>query len=123
MNNIVDPIDNYLAALPWKQKEALEKVRRIIKSVVPDAGELISTRVPAFTYKGKVFIGFSATRHHLSLLIMRTHVIDALKEDLQAYETSKSVIRFSPDKPLPQSLVKKIINARIREIEAKYKIR
>jgi len=116
MSNEISPIDNYLALLPIDQKKALENLRGIIKSIVPDASELISTRVPAFKYKGKVFISFAATKRHLSLLIMRTGVIRSLKKELHSYETSTSVIRFSVDQPLPESLVKKIVKARMQEL-------
>jgi uncharacterized protein YdhG (YjbR/CyaY superfamily) len=49
---------------------------------------------------------------------MRGSALKTLKEDLQAYDTSNTVVRFAPDEPLPSSLVKKIVEVRLGEIEA-----
>jgi hypothetical protein len=41
--------------------------------------------------------------------------LKGLKNDLKGYDTSKGTVRFSPDKPLPPALVRKIVNRRIAE--------
>jgi uncharacterized protein YdhG (YjbR/CyaY superfamily) len=110
------PIDIYLSNIPSEQRSVLQRLRKTIKSIVPNAEEVISTRVPAFKYKGKVFVSFGAWKTHLSLFIMRGSVMKLLKKDLKPYDTSRFVIRFSHENPLPASLVRKIVKARIAEI-------
>jgi uncharacterized protein YdhG (YjbR/CyaY superfamily) len=39
-------VDAYLEALPEHEREALQRLRSIIKSVVPDAKERISYQIP-----------------------------------------------------------------------------
>ena len=53
---------------------------------------------------------------------MSPQVTDKFKDDLKSYDTATATIRFSADNPLPELLVKKIVNARIEENEEKKKI-
>ncbi len=46
-------IDEYLATMKGKNKKALEKLRKTIRTIVPDAEECISYRIPAFRLGGK----------------------------------------------------------------------
>ena len=46
---------------------------------------------------------------------MSGSTIDTHKDLLKSYDTSKGTIRFSPDKPLPASLVKKLVKSRLKE--------
>jgi uncharacterized protein YdhG (YjbR/CyaY superfamily) len=109
-------IDSYLAALPKEQRSALEKLRKTIKATAPEAAESISYAIPTFKYKGKPLIYFGAAKNHCA--IYGGINIDAHKEDMRGYDTSKGTIRFSPGKPVPAPLVKKLIKDRIAEIEA-----
>ncbi|MCI0397469.1 MAG: DUF1801 domain-containing protein [Chloroflexi bacterium] len=111
-------VDNYLAALPEAAREALSKLRQTIKSVVPEATEVISYRVPTFKYRGSL-VAYAAFPDHCSFFVMSPAVMEAHKADLKGYDTSKGTIHFSPDKPLPESLVKKLVQARLAENEAR----
>jgi uncharacterized protein YdhG (YjbR/CyaY superfamily) len=111
-------VDDYLAALPEEQRVALEKLRRIIKSAAPDALEKIGYGMPIFNYKGNL-VGYAAFKDHCSLFIMSYKVMDMFKEELKPYFKATATIHFTPDKPLPVTLVKKIVKARIEENEEK----
>ena len=45
--------------------------------------------------------------------------LEAFKDELKDFQTSKGTIRFAVDKPLPAALVKKLVKARIAENERK----
>ncbi len=115
---IAKTIEEYLAALPTDQREVLERLHTVIVSAVPDPKEAIKTGVPAIRYRGKTVVGFGATQKHISLYVMYGEALEVLKEDLLPYETSNTVIRFSSDRPLPASLVRKVVAMRIKEIDA-----
>jgi len=108
-------VDDYLAALPEDQHAVLEKLRETIKAAAPDAAESISYGIPSFKYKGRPLIHIGAAKHHCAIYGL---VPDAFKDELQQYDTSKGTIRFPADKPLPETLVRKLVKARIDEIEA-----
>ena len=112
-------IDEYLAAVPEPARGTLNKIRAAIRSVVPpEATEAITYGIPTFKYKGSL-VAFAAFKNHCSFFPMSMSVIEALKDDLAAFQASKGTLRFPLDKPLPAALVKKIVKARIAQNERK----
>jgi uncharacterized protein YdhG (YjbR/CyaY superfamily) len=110
--------DHYLAGLPDDKRNALEKLRRNIKAAAPRAEECISYRLPAFRLEGKVLVLFGATAKHCSFYPGSGAAVEAHRDDLREYSTSKGTIRFDAAKPLPAALVRKIVKYRIAENEA-----
>lgn len=108
-------IDEYLATLSGEKRAALEKLRQNITAVAPEADECISYQIPAFRLDGKLLVGFGATANHCAFYPMSASTIEALQDDLKDYATSKGAIRFQADHPLPETLVRKIVQARIAE--------
>src|SRR6266568_2666370 len=111
-------VDEYLAGVPEPARSTLNKIRAAIRSVVPpEATETISYRIPAFKYKG-VLVWFAAFSNHCSLFPTAS-VVEAFKNELKGFTTSKGTIQFPTDKPLPTALVKKLVKARVAQIESK----
>jgi uncharacterized protein YdhG (YjbR/CyaY superfamily) len=114
----VKTVDQYLAAVPEPAHKTLEKIRAAIRSAAPpEATETISYGMPAFKHKG-VLVWFAAFANHCSLF-PTSAIIEKFKSELKAYTISKGTIQFPPDKPLPAALVKKIMKARIAQIQDK----
>ena len=107
-------IDEYLAPLSREKRAALQKLRQAIKAAAPKAEECLSYQMPAFRLGGKVLVWFGAATNHCAFY-PGAFPITALKDELKAYATSKGTIRFSPDRPLPATLVRKLVKARIAE--------
>lgn len=105
-------IDEYLAPLSGDQRAALERLRRIIKTAVPGAEECISYRLPAFRHDGKMLVWFGAAAKHCSLY--PGPVLAEFEDELRGYDTSKGTLRFQPGQPLPATLVRKLVKARIK---------
>lgn len=110
-------VDEYLAGVPKEARATLEKLRKTIKAAAPMASEVISYQMPMYKHHGMV-VGFAAFKNHCSLF-PGSAVMDAHKEELKRYDTSKGTIRFPAGKPLPAALVKKLVKARIEENEAR----
>ena len=107
-------IDDYLTALTDDKRAALEKLRKTIKAAAPLAEECISYQVAAFRQNG-MLVGFGATAKHCAFYPMSSSTVEAHKDELKDYDTSKGSIRFQADKPLPVALVRKLVRARIAE--------
>ena len=112
-------IDEYLATLSADKRAALEDLRKTIKAIVPKAEEYITYGVPAFRLDGKMLVAFGAGANHCSFFPGSGATVAAHQSDLEKYDTSKGTIRFSPDKPLPVALLRKLIKARIVENESR----
>ena len=108
-------IDAYLRTVPEDRRRALEDLRTKIRSVVPDAEECISYRIPAFRLNGVVVAGFCATSKGCSYFPFSGSTLKTLARDLSRYDQTKSSLHFSALEPLPASLVRKLIRARIKE--------
>jgi uncharacterized protein YdhG (YjbR/CyaY superfamily) len=117
-NRPIKTVDDYLSSLPEDQRVALDRLRSLVKATAPEATEKISYGMPMFFYSGRL-VAYAAFKDHLSFFIMSYKVMDMLKEELKPYLKAKATLHFSVDKPLPVSLVKKIVQAKIKENEEK----
>ena len=110
-------VEDYLARVPSIQRKALEQLRRAIKSVVPDAVEVISYQIPTFKLNGRMLVSYAAFNEHCSFFPgagpTETH-----KDELKLFATSKGTVRFTPEKPLSPALVKRLVRTRIKLNEA-----
>lgn len=108
-------IDGYLATITGDKRAALDKLRKTIRSILPRAEECISYGMRAFRLDGRVIAGFQATAKGCSYYPFSGTTRQTLAGDLQGYGKTKSALHFRPDEPLPASLVRKLIRARIAE--------
>jgi uncharacterized protein YdhG (YjbR/CyaY superfamily) len=108
-------VDDYLALVPEPARTTLNKIRATIRSVVPPATtEVLSYRIPAFKYKG-VLVWYAAFSSHCSLFPTNA-LIEAFSDELKNYTISKGTIQFPVDKPLPATLVKKMVKMRVAQV-------
>ena len=111
-------IGDYFASVPEPAASALNKMRVAIRSVVPrEATEVISYKIPAFKHKG-ILVWYAAFSNHTSLFPTAS-VIKAFEDELQSFSTSKGTVHFPLDKPLPVTLIKKMVKLRVAESEGK----
>ncbi len=105
-------IDEYIAAFSPEVRAILEKIRMTIKKAAPDAEEKISYQLPTFALKGHL-VYFGAFKKHIGLY---PPVRDEnLRRETSIYEGEKGNLRFPLDKPIPYTLISKIVKVRVRE--------
>jgi uncharacterized protein YdhG (YjbR/CyaY superfamily) len=111
-------VEDYFATVPRPALAALNKMRVAIRSVVPaEATEVISYKIPAFKHK-KILVWYAAFSNHCSLFPTAS-VIDAFRDELKGFSTSKGTVHFPLDKPLPVALIKKMVKLRVAQSEDK----
>ena len=111
-----EEVDAYLAALDEPERSTLQALRRTILEIEPEAEEGISYGVPAFRLQGKVVAGFAAFKNHLSYLPHSGSVFPELGDELAGYTMSSGALRFPLDRPLPKSLVERLIAVKKRQV-------
>jgi uncharacterized protein YdhG (YjbR/CyaY superfamily) len=108
-------IDEYLASVRPDQRALLQKLRKTIRTVAPNVEERISYGIPAFRLNGRSLVFFGAWANHCSFYPGSSATLKNFRDDLKGFQVRKGTVRFSPDNPLPITLVKKLVKARIAE--------
>jgi len=112
-------IDEYLATVSAEHRVALEKLRKTIRAAAPKAEECISYQIPTFKQNG-MLVSFGAWRNHCAFY-PGARPIELHQDELKNFEVSKGTIRFQPNKPIPQALVRKMVKERVAQNESKLK--
>lgn len=111
-------VNEYLARLSEPSRGALQRVRTIVRDVIPpEATEVISYGIPTFKYNG-MLMSFAAFSNHCSVF-PGAGPIEEFQKDLKNFRTAKGTIQFAPEKPLPSRLLRKLVKARMEENERK----
>jgi uncharacterized protein YdhG (YjbR/CyaY superfamily) len=114
-------VDRHLRSLPPAARAGLQKLRKAIKTAAPGAEQGFSYGMPAFKLHGRSLVCYEAFKEHSSFFPMSGRIVRAHAADLKGYSTSRGTIRFPPHKPPPARLIKKLVKARIEELERKMK--
>jgi uncharacterized protein YdhG (YjbR/CyaY superfamily) len=109
-----EEIDDYLAGLEEPKRSTLEALRRSILQVVPGAEQCISYGMPAFRVDGKVVAGFAAFSKHLGYLPHSGAVLADVGDAVTGYDATPGSLHFPVDQPLPDDLVRTLVEAKMR---------
>jgi uncharacterized protein YdhG (YjbR/CyaY superfamily) len=113
------PVDAYVAGIERGRRSPLENLRRAIRRVLPAAEECISYGMPAFRVEGGIVAGFAATKDGYSYYPFSGQILGELASELGGRSRTKSALHFSVNQPLPPSLLRKLLQARLSEIRRK----
>ncbi len=112
-------IDDYIATFPQHTRELLEQVREAVRKAAPEAEEVISYQMPAFKQHG-VLVYFAGYKNHIGFYPTNTGIA-AFAKELSVYKGAKGSVQFPLDKPLPLSLIAKMVKFRVKEDKEKAK--
>ncbi len=110
-------IDEYIATFPKTTQTTLQTLRQAIKEAAPDAQETISYQMPAFKQNG-ILVYFAAFKNHIGFFPTAS-AVEAFKEKLKGYKTSKGTVQFPLGEPIPLELVKEMVRFKVKENAAK----
>lgn len=111
-------VDEYIAGFPPEVQERLEQMRAIIRKTAPDAVETISYGIPTFDMNGRHLVHFGGFKSHVGFYPIPS-AMEAFSEELAAYKKGKGSAQFPLDQPLPEDLVRRIVEFRLAETEGK----
>jgi uncharacterized protein YdhG (YjbR/CyaY superfamily) len=110
-------VDEFLAEVPADKRAALKHLRAAIKAAAPKATEGISYGVPTFKLGGRPLVSFGSAKTHCSFYLMSYAAMRSQAAALKGYKLGKGSVQFPADKPLPATLVRRLVKARIAELE------
>ena len=114
----IHTVIDYLNMLPDNVYLPLENIRKIVKSLVPDAEETIRYMVPVYKHKG-LLVGYGADKNRCSFSVMSSKVLKDFEEEVKDFETNSGSICFTQEKPIPNDLIIRIVKARVAENDLK----
>ena len=106
-------IDEYITTVPEDVQEILKKMRKVIQEAAPEAEEAISYGMPTFKLNGNL-VHFAAYETHIGFYPAPSG-INAFKEEISEYKSSKGAVQFPLDKAVPYDLVEKMVIFRVQE--------
>ena len=109
-------ITAHLKKFDKPQRDALQAVRVIIAEALPEAEEVIKYGIPTFAINGKGVIGFDGFKNRNSIFPYSGSIGARLRDELSGYAQTKGSIHFDKEKPMPKTLVKKIIKERLKQL-------
>jgi uncharacterized protein YdhG (YjbR/CyaY superfamily) len=110
-------VDDLAASLNDSQREAVQRLCDIVSRVVPDAEQGRSYGMAAFRYSGKPLLGVAVSKEHMSLHPFSPAVIEAVADQLAGYSLSKGTIRFTAERPVPDTVIEQLVRRRVAEID------
>ena len=110
----VASVDDYMKSVPKDMRTALDRLRKTIKAAAPDAEEVISYNIPAFRQNG-MLVYFAAFKDHCTFFVGSAKVRRQFSAELKTFKAGKGTVHFTPDRPLPADLVRRIVKARVAE--------
>ena len=106
-------IEEYIYAAPAELQEKMWKLHDCIRTAAPGASEGLKWSMPAYSYQ-KILVTFALCKKHIGFYPMPS-AIKAFAKDLSKYKTAEGSVQFPHDRPLPFSLIKKIVRFRVKE--------
>jgi uncharacterized protein YdhG (YjbR/CyaY superfamily) len=110
-------VDGYIEAAPVSAQPILRQLRHVIKAAAPKAEERISYGMPSYDYHGRL-VYFAAFKNHVGLYAVGQEQ-DSYAKQLSGFLTGKSTARFPIGQPLPIALIRRVVQARVKENLAK----
>lgn len=108
-------VEAYLGRVPEPFRTALLELRAVIRSMAPDATESLVYGVPGFRLQSPL-VCYAAFKAHCGFYPMDPALIERFAPELDGFTTAKGTIHFTPDKPIPTDLVRRIVRARLEQL-------
>lgn len=115
-----DLFANAFIKFPKEQQKALLETLKAAEALFPRAERTIAWGMPTLKIGEDNLCHVMGFKKHNSFFPSSGAVASTLKKELANYTVSKGTIRFDMEKPFPKPLLKKILLARLEQINDSY---
>lgn len=113
-----DSVESYLAAQTPAAREALLRIRSIFAEVFAGGEERISYQIPAWRHSGTYALYSAGYAAHVGVYPVTAGIRAELGAELDPYLSGKATLRFALDRLLPEALIRRVAEARVKELTA-----
>lgn len=110
-------VRRYFAALPAPARRRLRELQRAIHAAAPKAEVAFSYQIPAYRLNGRILVWYAAFARHCSLFPMTPNIRRQFTKELAGYTVAKGTVQFPMATPIPTTLVKRLVRARIARMD------
>ena len=113
-------VDDYLDGLEPADRDAIARLYGIAREVVPDAEQGRGYGMPALVYRGKPLLSVMRAKKHIGLYPFSPDAVSSVAAEVEAVEGTgldKGTIRFQPEHPLPEDVVRGLVRRRRDQID------
>lgn len=107
----------YIEQLPEDARLKINEIRSILKSVAPEAKEVLKWGKPVFE-SSTILFAYAAYKSHLSF-IPTGPALKPFEKELAEFITRQDSVQFPYDKPLPENLIRRIAEFRKEDAEGR----
>ena len=107
-------VDEYIEHAPEEVQGRLKELRATIRAAAPNAQERISYGMPYYEYKGRL-VYFAHAKKHIGMYALTTPVLEEYADELKGRVTPKGTVHLLLNEELPLALVKKLVEAQVRQ--------
>jgi len=109
MNSNAKTVAEYLAALPDDRRNALKKVRTLVRKELAGVKEEMTYGMPSYFWKGYPVVAFASQAHYMSLYVCDTAVLQEYRKKLGKLDCGVGCIRFRKIEDLPLAVAGAIV--------------
>ena len=110
-------VGDYVAGLDEPARSAIDAVYRVARAAVPDAVEGVGYGMPALRYRDKPLLSVMRAKKHIGVYPFSPAAVSVVAAELPESDVDKGTVRFQPERPLPDDLVRALVAARKAQIE------
>lgn len=115
-------IDDFLSHTTVENRAALEHIRQLVHEHVGEVDEVMSYGMPGFRMRssGKIVLGFNINKQTLALYPHSGQALQNMKNNISPWRTALSALNFTPAHPIPDEIIKELLDIRMQEIRDGY---
>jgi uncharacterized protein YdhG (YjbR/CyaY superfamily) len=99
--------DAYIKSFPKQVQVLLQQMRSIIQAAAPKATEAIKYAMPCFLQEG-ILVCYAGYKSHIGFYPAPTGD-KSFEKALSVYKTGRGSVQFPLDKPLPKTLITRMV--------------